>query len=104
MKIIADFHVHSRFSRATSPDLTLPNMYKTAKLKGINILGTGDFTHPGWFEEIRTQLEEAEDGLFKLKDEWAKEMNEQVPESCQKNLVRFWLSVEISNIYKRGGK
>jgi len=103
MKIIADFHVHSRFSRATSKDLTLPNMYKTAKLKGINILGTGDFTHPGWFSEIEIQLEEAENGLFKLKNEWASEMDKEIPESCRDNSVRFWLTVEISNIYKRGG-
>lgn len=103
MRIIADFHVHSRFSRATSKDLTLPNMYKTAKMKGLNILGTGDFTHPGWFSEIEMQLEEAEYGLFKLKSDWAEDMNIEIPESCKNNEVRFWLTVEISNVYKRNG-
>ncbi|MCL5436224.1 MAG: endonuclease Q family protein [Patescibacteria group bacterium] len=69
MRIIADLHFHSRFSRACSPDLTLPNLEKIAAFKGVQILGTGDFTHPEWFAEIKEILEPAETGLYKVKNE-----------------------------------
>ncbi len=100
MKFIADFHIHSRFSRATAKDFDLEKMYITAQLKGITVVGTGDFTHPGWFEEIKEKLVPAEPGLFKLKDELEKRCDHNVPLLCR-GKVRFILVAEISNIYKK---
>jgi DNA helicase II / ATP-dependent DNA helicase PcrA len=103
MKFIADFHVHSRFSRATSKNLDIENLYIAAQLKGITVIGTGDFTHPGWLAEIKEKLVPAEPGLFKLKKEISKQCDEQVPASCGGE-VRFMLVSEISNIYKKNKK
>ena len=66
MKFIADLHLHSKYARATSTKADLEHLDKWAKIKGIKVLGTGDFTHPAWLEEIKTKLEPAEPGLFKL--------------------------------------
>jgi uncharacterized protein (TIGR00375 family) len=103
MKFIADLHVHSKYSRATAKNLDLENLYIAAQLKGITVVGTGDFTYPAWFAEICEKLEPAEAGLFKLKDDIAKACDEQVPISCREP-VRFILSTEISNIYKKNDK
>ena len=103
MKFIADLHVHSKYSRATAKNLDLENLYIAAQLKGITVVGTGDFTYPAWFAEICEKLVPAEAGLFKLKDDIAKACDEQVPMSCRKP-VRFILSSEISNIYKKNDK
>lgn len=88
MQYLADLHIHSRFSRATSRDMTLENIDRWAQLKGIAVIGTGDFTHPVWLEEIKEKLVPAEEGLFKRKG----------------SSVRFILSAEISNIYSKNGK
>lgn len=101
MELIVDLHLHSHYSRATSPDMNIASMYKWGKIKGINVIGTGDFTHPQWYKELREKLEPAEPGLFKLKEEHAKEQDKEIPESCRNNLIRFILTVEISNIYKK---
>ena len=69
MRIIADFHIHSKYSRAVSRDMNLENLDIWARKKGIQVMGTGDFTHPDWFNEIKTKLEPAEPGLFRLKGE-----------------------------------
>lgn len=103
MRFYADLHIHSRFSRACSKRLTLPEIYRWCQLKGITVIGTADFTHPVWIEEIKEQLEEAEEGLYKLKDVYAQKIDEEVPASC-KGKVRFLLSTEISLIYKKGDK
>ncbi|MFC1830054.1 UvrD-helicase domain-containing protein [Thermodesulfobacteriota bacterium] len=103
MKFTADFHVHSKFSRATAKNLDFENLYIAAQLKGVTVVGTGDFTHPGWFSEIQEKLVPAEPGLYKLKDEIAVKCDEQVPASC-KGKVRFVLVSEISNIYKKNNK
>lgn len=103
MKFIADLHVHSKFSRATAKNLDLENLYIAAQLKGITLVGTGDFTHPGWFAEIQEKLIPVEPGLFRLKDEIAEKCDAQVPDSCR-DRVRFILQCEISNIYKKNGK
>ncbi len=100
MKFYADLHIHSRFSRATSKSLDLDALYTWAQFKGIHVLSTGDFVHPGWFKEICQKLEPAEQGFFKLKQEYAKPLDKQIPKSCR-NKVRFILSVEISSIYKK---
>ena len=60
MKVISDFHIHSRFSRATSKQLDVPNLVKYAKIKGLDLLGTGDFTHHLWLNELKEQLKEWE--------------------------------------------
>ncbi len=102
--LIVDLHIHSHYSRATSPQMNIASLYKWGKIKGIHIIGTGDFTHPAWFKELQEKLEPAEPGLFRLKDEFAREQDAMIPESCRNNLIRFILTVEISNIYKRGDK
>jgi uncharacterized protein (TIGR00375 family) len=78
-------------------------LYIAAQLKGVKVVGTGDFTYPSWFSEICEKLEPAESGLFKLKNNLAKKCDEKVPQSCRSD-VRFILSTEISNIYKKGNK
>ena len=101
MPFIADLHIHSYLSRATSPQMNLENLYKWAQLKGIAVIGTGDFTHPKWFAELKEKLEPAEPGLFQLKKKYAAPMEKEIPASCRAP-VRFLLSVEISTIYKKG--
>jgi DNA helicase-2/ATP-dependent DNA helicase PcrA len=103
MKFIADLHVHSKYSRATAKNLDLENLYVAAQLKGVTVVGTGDFTYPAWFEEITEKLVTAEPGLFKLKEELARQCDAQVPESCRRP-VRFMLVTEISNIYKKNDR
>ncbi len=100
LQFIADFHIHSRYSRATSRDLTLEALHASALQKGVTVLGTGDFTHPGWMKEIREKLVPAEEGLFRLREDLAREAEEQVPPACG-GQVRFVLTSEISNIYKK---
>ena len=103
MKLVADLHIHSHFSRATSQNLTFEHLTRWAQLKGIHVVGTGDIAHPGWLAEMREKLEPAEDGLFRLKDEYCGRGPGQVPPACQAP-VRFMLGGEISNIYKRGDR
>jgi uncharacterized protein (TIGR00375 family) len=89
-KIITDLHLHSKYSRATSKNMDILNLDKGARIKGIKILGTGDFTHPEWLKELKNHLEPAESGLFKLKK--------------VKSETRFILSSEISCVYSKKGK
>ena len=103
MEFIADLHVHSKYSRATAKNLDLENLYIAAQLKGVTVVGTGDFTYPAWFSEICEKLEPAEPGLFKLKKDYAKYCDQDIPQSCR-NKVRFILTTEISNIYKKNNK
>jgi DNA helicase II / ATP-dependent DNA helicase PcrA len=100
MFFYADLHVHSRYSRATSRDADLEHLALWARRKGITVVGTGDFTHPAWFEEIRTKLLPAEPGLFRLRPEIEREVERQLPASCH-GPTRFLLEVEISTIYKK---
>jgi len=90
MKIIADFHIHSKYSRATSPKMDLEHIFESAKEKGITVVGTGDFTHPEWFNNLKNKLEPAEKGLYKLKG--------------TDGSVKFVVTGEISNMYTRHGK
>jgi uncharacterized protein (TIGR00375 family) len=103
MEFLADLHVHSKHSRATARNLDLENLYIAAQLKGITVVGTGDFTYPAWFAELCEKLEPAEPGLFKLKRDYAKDCDRRIPRSCHQP-VRFILSTEISNIYKKNDK
>lgn len=104
MKYRADLHIHSKYSRATSKRLDLSLLYKWSKIKGIQLLGTGDFTHPAWFAQLREQLEPAEPGLYKLRPEFSDPVDAKLPDSIKFALMRFTLSVEISNIYKKRDK
>ncbi|MEJ5198055.1 MAG: endonuclease Q family protein, partial [Anaerolineae bacterium] len=103
MQLIADLHIHSHFSRATSENLTFEHLARWAQLKGIHIVGTGDVAHPGWLAEMHEKLVPAEEGLFRLRDDLAAAVERDVPPACRRP-VRFILAGEISNIYKRGGK
>ncbi|MDD9948427.1 MAG: UvrD-helicase domain-containing protein [candidate division Zixibacteria bacterium] len=103
MPFHADLHLHSHYSRATSKNLNLEHLYKWAQLKGIRVVGTGDFVHPGWMDELEEKLQPAEEGLFRLKPDLERTMDGQVPAACRAP-VRFMLTVEISNIYKRLGR
>jgi DNA helicase II / ATP-dependent DNA helicase PcrA len=89
MRLFADLHIHSRFSRATSKALNLEALAKGAEVKGIKVIGTGDFTHPEWLDEIETELKESDSGLLFHRDH--KE-------------ISFMLTAEISTIYKEGDK
>jgi DNA helicase-2/ATP-dependent DNA helicase PcrA len=103
MRFIADFHIHSHFSRATSKSLVPEDLFVWAQKKGITVIGTGDFTHAGWIRELQDKLEPAENGLYRLKPELQKALADRIPGSCSLP-VRFVLSGEISCIYKRGGR
>ncbi len=96
----ADLHIHSRFSRACSKDCDLEHLSWWALRKGLRVLGTGDFTHPGWAAELKETLVPAEPGLFRLRPELESRVHRDSPASCA-GTVRFLLSVEISTIYRR---
>lgn len=100
MSFIADLHVHSRFSLATSRDITPESIWRWAQLKGITVIGTGDFTHPEWSRELSARLEPAGNGLFTLKSAFR---GQEVFQSCRRE-VFFMLSAEISCIYKKHGR
>lgn len=87
MRMIADLHIHSKYSRATSKSLDLANLEKYALLKGVNLLGTGDFTHPKWQAEIKANLSDDGTGLFRSKSGFP-----------------FVLQSEVSLIYSQGGR
>jgi len=86
MEFIADFHIHSKYSRATSRNMDIEHIAEWAKLKGITLMGTGDFTHHLWLEELKANLEDLGSGLFKFRD------------------IYFILTVEISSIYSKNGR
>lgn len=88
--LVADFHIHSKYSRATAKDMDLEALDKWANIKGIQVLGTGDFTHPQWFKNLKEKLEPVEPGLLKLKQGASQ--------------TRFILTSEISCIYSKAGK
>jgi uncharacterized protein (TIGR00375 family) len=101
-ELIVDLHVHSHYSRATSKNCDFEGLYEWGKLKGINIIGTGDFTHPGWFAEMRDKLTPAEPGLFQLRADLAAEIDKKLPPSVRGQIIRFVPTVEIATIYKKG--
>ena len=90
MRFIGDFHIHSKYSRATSKNMDVEDLDHWAKIKGIKVLGTGDFTHPQWFQNLKEKLEPAEEGLYKLRN--------------SNSDVYFILTAEISCIYTKNGK
>src|SRR6516165_10043918 len=88
----ADLHIHSKFSRACSKDCDIEHLSWWALRKGLRVLGTGDFTHPGWAAELRETLVEAEPGLFRIRPDLEKRLLRDTPASCAGD-VRFMLSV-----------
>ncbi|MFC1808392.1 endonuclease Q family protein, partial [Candidatus Omnitrophota bacterium] len=86
MRFIADLHIHSKYSRATSKEMDLDHLADWAKLKGIDVIGTGDFTHPLWFKELRSKLKEDGNGLYEYKG------------------VKFIPTAEVSHMYSKGGR
>lgn len=103
MRFNADFHVHSKYSRATSKSCDLEHLSLWGQRKGLTVIGTGDFTHPAWLAELHEKLEPAEEGLYSLKaDHGEVPEGEFLPPRAEQ--VRFCLTVEISSIYKKGGK
>ena len=95
---IADLHIHSRFSRATSKDCDIPHLDWWAQRKGIQLLGTGDFTHPVWRAELKEQLVPAGEGVYTLKKDL------RIPNAVPGETPRFVITGEISSIYKKDGK
>lgn len=107
MQYIADFHIHSKYSRATSQKMDLEYLDQWAKIKGIDVLGTGDFTHPKWFKELKEKLEPLGNGLYKLQNRAMEKArletaNNFFKEKSQK--TNFILSTEISCIYSKNDK
>lgn len=100
MKTIADLHIHSRFSMATSKEGTPENLDFWARKKGISLIGTGDFTHPAWREELKERLVSEGNGLYRLRDAYVKEESRKFPGEG----THFVVSGEISSIYKKNGK
>ena len=98
--MIADLHIHSRFSMATSKEGTPENLDFWARKKGISLIGTGDFTHPVWREELKERLVSEGNGLYRLRDAYVKEESRKFPGEG----TRFVVSGEISSIYKKNGK
>lgn len=86
MKIIADLHIHSKYSRATSKDMNIPEIAYWAKLKGISLVGSGDFTHPGWFQELKKYLKQISNYTYEYDG------------------IKFILTTEVSNIFYRNGR
>lgn len=91
MEFVADLHLHSKYSRAVSKEMNLYNMALWGTKKGLDILSTSDWTHPLWLREIKTELEEEDKGIFKIKNN-------------KDFLTRFILSVEVSSIYTQKGQ
>lgn len=104
MRFVGDFHIHSHYSRATSKQLTPDHLDFWARAKGISVVGTGDFTHPGWIAELRERLVPAEEGLFALKEEYRIGTEEHgFGPAVDTAKTRFLLTAEVSSIYKYDG-
>jgi len=87
MRIFADLHIHSKFARATSKDMDIEHLTKYGRLKGLNLIGTGDFTHPEWLKELKQKLQPVEDtGLYVYDN------------------MNFILTTEVSTIYSQDNK
>ncbi len=92
LRVIADLHIHGRYSRATSEQMSIPEIARYSKIKGLNLVGTGDFTHPLWLKEIRETLTPDQDtGLFKLA-------------GTVDSPVRFMLTTEVCTIFDYKGE
>ncbi|MDR2096700.1 MAG: UvrD-helicase domain-containing protein [Treponema sp.] len=110
MRVIADLHIHSSYSRSTGKNISPALLERWGKIKGIDLLGTGDCTHPRWLKELREQLDDAEDGLYTLKDtcraafDRGYALTDGLPQPARGLPPRFVLTGEISTIYKKQGR
>lgn len=102
MELVIDLHLHSRFSRAVSQRMNLQNMYIWGRKKGLNVLSIADFTYPLWFKETKAQLEETQEGIYRLKREKEIEQEFNLPLRERDAGVHFILSTEVACIY--GGR
>ncbi len=104
MQIITDLQIHSKYARAVSQEMVIPKIWQWAKIKGIGLMATGDWTHPLWMREIKANLEETGTGLLKLKKD-----TENIEHKWEDNAgngldPQFLLATEVSSIYSQGGK
>ncbi|MDR1903797.1 MAG: UvrD-helicase domain-containing protein [Treponema sp.] len=111
MRVIADIHIHSSYSRATGKNISPAALERWAGIKGIDLLGAGDCTHPRWLKELREQLDDAEDGFYALKEKYrtafdkGPALTQGLPRPLYTSLLpRFVLTGEISTIYKQGNR
>lgn len=102
MQQIADLHIHSKYSRACSPQLTLPNVDKTCRVKGVDIIATGDFTYPEWFSDIKNFLTPCPSPASREKG--ANDSGLYILKTAKDDKIKFLLSTELALIYKKGGK
>ncbi|WP_435549948.1 endonuclease Q family protein [Desulfobacterium sp. N47] len=103
MKFLADLHIHSSYSLASAKNINVENLYVASRMKGLTVLGTGDFTHPGRLNELKEKLILDNNGLYRLKNKIKNSCEEFIPQSC-KGLFRFIPTGEVCNIYKKNGK
>lgn len=114
MRVFADLHLHSKYSRAVSPKMVLTEIAKWARLKGIDLVGTADWTHPVWVRELKANLVEVNDGVFRVKDDIpdrrlgnTEALNADVrrrAEDTEKKGSLFLLATELASIYSQGGR
>ncbi|OGP72324.1 MAG: hypothetical protein A2Z73_02625 [Deltaproteobacteria bacterium RBG_13_60_28] len=104
MEVIADLHLHSRYSIATGKEADLEHLDLWGRYKGVQVVGTGDCTHPEWLKELAAKLEPAAPGVYELKSGLALPLNLQGPHWDQVPPVRFLITGEVSTIYKKGGQ
>ncbi len=102
MPFLADFHIHSHYSRATTKQLNPENLDYWSRIKGLQVIGTGDCVHPGWLNELRENLEPAGNGLYRIKPQW--QLSAVSSSRLADTPLYFQLTVEISSIYKRAGR
>ena len=104
MEVIADLHIHSHFSIATARDADLEHLDLWGRYKGLQVVGTGDCTHPEWLKEMAAKLEPAAPGVYELKPGLALPLNLPGPDWDLVPPVRFVITGEVSTIYKKGGR
>ncbi|MBL7159782.1 DNA helicase UvrD, partial [Candidatus Microgenomates bacterium] len=107
MKIVTDLHIHSKYSRAVSPKMEILEIGRWARKKGIDLVATGDWTHPLWLREIKANLEEDGSGLLRIKEsslEVGPQERSNLSRTVNSPPPKFLLSTEISSIYTQGGK
>jgi len=104
MEVIADLHIHSHFSIATGREADLPHLDLWGRYKGVQVVGTGDCTHPEWLQELETKLELVGEGTYGLKPAWALPLELQGPCWQEASRVHFVITGEVSTIYKKAGK
>ncbi len=102
-QFVADLHIHSRYSRACSRSIAPETIALWAQLKGLNVVGTGDLTHPEWLAELEDRLVEDGSGLLTLREDLAGDIAQRIPAACRSD-VRFILTGEVSTIYKAGDR